>query len=82
MAVSPRPGRTSQDTTSPVVGDRLTRYDLILLAIPVALLASLLAHVAVGVPLRTTLVPASLVGALAIVDAVFLNPPTAGGGEA
>jgi hypothetical protein len=72
----------SQNRSATGVGERLTRYDLILLAIPVALLASLLAHVAVGVPLRTTLVPASLVGALAIVDAVFLNPPTAGDRDA
>lgn len=79
MAVSRSPGRERQATERFAVGGRLTRYDLILVAIPLALLASILAHLAVGVPLQATLLPASLVGALAVIDAVFLNPPMPGG---
>lgn len=81
MAVSRSPGRDRQATDLTAAGDRLTRYDLILVAIPLALLASILAHLAVGVPLRATLLPASLVGAVAVIDAVFLNPPMPGGGD-
>lgn len=79
MGVRRSPGRNRRETAARPVGIRPTREDLVLLAIPVALLLSVAAHVIAGISLQATLVPASLVGALAIVDAVFRNPPTAGG---
>lgn len=56
-----------------------SRYDLVLAVIPVAFLAAFaVAHVGAA-PFRSALVVASLVGALALVDALFLNPPRISG---
>ena len=53
----------------------LSRYDLVLAIIPSAfVLAWVLAAVA-GLPLRSGLLAASVVGVLAVADALFLNPP-------
>ncbi|WP_336003245.1 hypothetical protein [Halorientalis halophila] len=54
----------------------LTRYDLVLALIPaVFLLSVVLAHF-LGIPMRTALLGASSVGGLALLDALFVNPPT------
>lgn len=64
------PRRTARDSV------RVTRFDCHLLAIPIGLVLSVVAHLVLGLPLRTTLPAGSLVGAAVIVDAVFRNPPT------
>jgi|APHM01.1.fsa_nt_gi hypothetical protein len=56
---------------------RLSRYDLILVAIPLAFLAGGVATFGLGVPVRRSMAAASLVGAFAVVDALFINPPSA-----
>lgn len=57
----------------------LSRYDLVLAVIPLAFLVALaVAHVGAA-PFRSTLFAASIVGALALVDALFLNPPRISG---
>jgi hypothetical protein len=61
-------------------GRPVSRYDLILAAIPLAFVTAILAAVVLGVPLRSTMGAASLVGALAVGDAIFRNPPTNSGG--
>lgn len=59
------------------VGDRhrLSRYDLLLAVVPVAFLLGLLAVGLTDVPLRVAMSSAAAVGALALVDGLFLNPP-------
>ena len=53
----------------------VTRYDLVLAAIPSAFVAAVLAAHLLSVPVQTALTGASAVGALALIDALFLNPP-------
>lgn len=54
----------------------VTRYDLVLTAIPSAFVFSLLVAGLLSIPARNALVVGSIVGALALLDALFLNPPT------
>lgn len=79
---------TSADGTRDFGGQRFeqllphrspTRYDLVLALIP-AVFAVMLATAALAdLTLRMALTGASLVGALAVVDALFLHPPSHGG---
>lgn len=55
--------------------DRLSRYDLVLAVIPAAFLVGLLAARLAGLPLRVAMVSAAAVGAIALLDGLFLNPP-------
>jgi len=55
----------------------LSRYDVVLAAIPLAFLAGLAATVALGVSVRAAMAVASALGAVAVVDALFVNPPSA-----
>jgi len=67
---------TDARTTDRTAGRTVTRYDLVLLVIPaVFVLALAAAHVS---PFRaqTLLAAASLVGGLAVVDGLFVNPPS------
>lgn len=57
---------------------RLSRYDLLLAIIPLAFLLALLAGFALSIPPQLSLVAASVIGAVALVDGLFRNPPTAG----
>lgn len=57
------------------MGTELTRYDLVLLVIPVAFLFGLIAAGLLSVPTHVPLVGAAVVGALAVGDAMFRNPP-------
>lgn len=56
-----------------------SRYDLVLAVIPTAFVVALLVGNLLSVSARVALVSASVVGALAVLDALFLNPPTGGG---
>lgn len=56
-----------------------TRYDVVLTLIPVALLLTLGAAGLFDLPRHTALAGWSVVGLFAVVDALFLNPPTTGG---
>lgn len=55
--------------------DSLSRYDLVLAFVPVVFVSSVVLGHLLSVPFRTTLVGASAVGALALFDALFVNPP-------
>ena len=74
-----RTGRHSEQSSDRSTGLRPTRDDLVLALIPIAFLTTGVGAELVGVSLRTALIGASLVGAAAVVDALFLNPPTRGG---
>ena len=54
---------------------RLSRYDLLLAVVPAAFLVGLAAVGLADVPIRTAMTSAGAVGALALVDGLFLNPP-------
>lgn len=59
----------------PTDGRGLSRYDLVLAVIPAAFLAGILVSAVAGLPPRLGLVGAGVVGALALADGLFLNPP-------
>lgn len=54
---------------------RLSRYDLVLVAVPVAFLLAATAGTLASVPLRVALSFASLFGAALVADALFVHPP-------
>lgn len=58
----------------------LSRYDLVLAVIPAAFLAASLLGAALPVGPREAMVGAALVGALVLVDALFVHPPRGTGG--
>lgn len=53
-------------------------YDLVLAALPLALLVGFLAGALSSIPPRSALAAASAVAALLVGDAVFRNPPSSG----
>lgn len=55
-----------------------TRYDLVLAVIPSAFVVALVAGHLLSLSATTSVVGASLVGALAVLDGLFLNPPEPG----
>jgi hypothetical protein len=57
------------------LADRLSRYDLLLLAIPLTFASAWLASVLVGVPTRSALTAAAVVGAATVADGLFRRPP-------
>jgi hypothetical protein len=69
----------SDDARSERIGRQtlssLSRYDLVLALIPAAFLVSVVLSYLFAVPFRTTLAGASAVSAMALVDALFVNPP-------
>mgnify|MGYP000342022440 CR=1 FL=1 len=73
MATSNRgPTRSRQDDT----GDRtLSRYDLLLVVIPAVFALGLVVTQVSALSASTVLGAASLVGALAVADGLFVNPP-------
>lgn len=56
--------------------DAVSRYDLVLAVIPTAFISAILAANLLSIPASNALIIASFVGTLALVDALFLNPPT------
>lgn len=57
-------------------GDRLySRYDLLLSVIPAAFLVALVVSLVSPLPVTTLLAVASIVGAFAVADGLFVNPP-------
>lgn len=59
--------------------ESLSRYDLLLLVVPLAFAVALPGSYALGASSRVALVAASFVGALAVADGLFVNPPRGGG---
>lgn len=57
----------------------LTRYDLVLAVIPLAFLFGVVASNLGSVSLHGGMAIAAAVGGLAVVDALFVNPPSTGG---
>ncbi len=57
----------------------LSRYDLLLASMPTVFLVSLVVGNLLSLGIRTTLAGASVAGTVALVDALFLNPPSGTG---
>jgi hypothetical protein len=57
-----------------------SRYDLLLVVIPAAFVLSLLVGHLFSVTPRLSMAAAAVVGAAALVDGLFVNPPQAGSG--
>lgn len=55
--------------------DSVSRYDLILAVIPTAFITALLVANLLAISTQTTILAAAMVGALALLDALFFNPP-------
>ena len=70
----PRPDRAP--TTSTLSG--LTRYDLVLAVIPSAFVVAMLVGHLLSLSVEASAVVASVVGVLALLDGLFLNPPETG----
>lgn len=68
---------TNTDSTSTGVVNRwsLSRYDLVLAVIPAALIPPALLAQILGIGLEMGLLFGAIVGVLALLDAVLLNPP-------
>lgn len=64
------------------LGRRLSRYDLVLVLIPAAFCFAAVASRLASVPTHVTLAGAATVGALALFDGLFVNPPRSGSGTA
>jgi len=60
---------------------RFSRYDLLLLVIPTAFLLALVGSTVSSLPISSLMVGASLVGAVAVADGLFVNPPNHGRGH-
>ncbi|MGB9931342.1 hypothetical protein [Haloarcula amylolytica] len=55
-----------------------TRHDLVLAVIPAVFALTLVAAVVLGLSIQAAIAGASLVGAVAVIDALFIHPPTRG----
>lgn len=73
--------RTRHGREHSSVERRFSRYDLLLLVIPAAFLLALAGSTLSSLPLSALMGAASLVGALAVIDGLFVNPPGHGRGR-
>ena len=79
MATSKPSGSAGiSNTIRGIVRPKVSRYDLVLAAIPVAFLLSGLVGSVVEISIEASVALASVVCLLAIVDGLFLNPPESG----
>ena len=71
-------GRSERDPFETLVGvlAAANRYDLTLAIIPVAFAVALVAVNVLGVSVTHAVAAASIIGALVIVDACYVHPPT------
>lgn len=56
----------------------LSRYDLVLAGIPTAFVVALLVGQLLSISPQKAILGATIVGTLAVVDALFINPPLGG----
>ncbi|WP_459191663.1 hypothetical protein [Halosimplex sp. J119] len=78
MATSDRTRTAREHSTA---DRRLSRYDLLLLVIPAAFLLAFAGSIVTSLPTSAFVAAASLVGALAVADGLFVNPPEPGRGR-
>lgn len=78
MATSDRTRHVREHSTA---DSRFSRYDLLLLVIPTAFLLAFVGSTMTSLPVSTLMAAASMVGALAVADGLFRNPPNHGPGH-
>jgi hypothetical protein len=79
MATSDNPVDTVENRqTEPPSLSSLSRHDLVLAVIPSVFVVSILVGHLLSLSAQASIGVASLVGALAVVDALFVNPPGTG----
>lgn len=76
MAVSRNSGHRPNGTFLETFTGRLSRYDILLAAIPAVLGVALLIGWVSPVPFHLAVLAGALVGALLVGDAVYIHPPT------
>jgi len=77
MATTEHHERSGERSTIDVLSG-ITRHDLVLAIIPSAFVVAMLVGRALSLSTEAAIATASLVGALALVDALFLHPPETG----
>ena len=75
MAVSSNSGRRNAEPFWKRLFGRLTRYDVVLTVIPFVFVTALLATTTLSVPFVPALAAGAVVSAVALADALFVNPP-------
>lgn len=69
------------DTIGASTGERsFTRYDLVLAVIPTAFLLAGVVSLLSSVPVHALMAGATAIGAVALLDGMFINPPRSGSG--
>jgi hypothetical protein len=79
VTASSNSGHRTAETTAPSRLDRLlslSRYDLVLVAIPLAFVLMLSAHLVLAVSVRLAVAGAAVTSVLVLLDAIYLNPPS------
>jgi len=76
MAVSKRSAPGTNGLSVEVYGDRFSRYDVLLAAIPLVLAAALLIGALFPVPFYPSVGGGAALGGLFVADALYFNPPT------
>jgi len=82
MATSPNTGHRTGRTVTRRTLDRLlslSRYDAVLVAIPLVFALALAIHTLGGLSLHLVVTVGAMTSALLLVDALFLNPPAGSG---
>ena len=72
-------GASEQYTNESTRPAPVSRHDVVLALLPLAILLPAVASGLLGLPLHTGLAGGSIVGVLMLADALFLNPPIGGG---
>lgn len=78
MATSSNPGhgKPSRSRRQSLEGLlSLSRYDLLLVLIPLGFVVAFLGHVVFALSLQQAVAVGGLIGMVSVVDALFLNPP-------
>lgn len=75
MAVKQRPAYSVSTTFWKRVFGQLSRYDLVLTAIPVLFVLAILAHVTLAVPATAAIASGAVVSLFILADAIYINPP-------
>jgi hypothetical protein len=82
MATADRTDRSGELSTSDsLLATAFTRHDLVLAVIPSAFVVAMLVGTVLSLSTRASVLLGSLVGALALADALFVNPPETGDGR-
>ena len=82
MATSRNTGHSSTGTRSWIVSSRLaslSRYDVVLAAVPLVFAVALAAHALTPVSFHFSVTTGAVTSVLLLVDVLFLNPPAGDG---